>query len=61
MSKIVDEICALIQKYTENGLRVGQVMDNVFGEVAKSGHDPFYISDERLLSELRSYGGADDE
>ena len=49
------EVLGLVKKATHDGLRVGQIMSNVFYDVAKTGTDPFHISDEKLLDFVRKY------
>lgn len=39
----------------DNGLRVGQIMSNVFDDIAKDGTDPFYVDDNKLLEHLEKY------
>lgn len=50
-----DKITKILHTLCDNGLRIGQVMSNVFDEIAKDGTDPFYVSDVKFLEYLEKY------
>jgi len=54
MESIQSKILRLIKEMNNNGLRVGQIMSNVFDVVAKN-KDPFYVSDDELADQLEKY------
>ena len=56
MSDTQSKIIKLIQKMNNNGLRIGQIMSNLFDQMAGAdGTDPFYMEDEKLLKHLEEY------
>jgi len=54
-SDVQNRISNIICTMNDNGLRVGQIMSNLFYEIAKDGTDPFYIEDSQLLERLEEY------
>ena len=58
----VSDILKIVEDQTYNkGMRFGQVIDNVFSEIARSGADPFFVSDEKFLECLKKYAEFDDQ
>jgi len=56
MSDTQSKIIKLIQKMNNNGLRIGQIMSNLFDQMAAAdGTDPFYVEDEKLLKYFEEY------
>lgn len=51
----VDAICEIVKKMTDEGLRIGQIFDNVFGMIAADGKDPFYVDDKMMTEYLNKY------
>jgi hypothetical protein len=49
------ETIEAIKEMMDNGLRLGQIMSNVFNEVSRDGTDPFYVSDEKLQETIIKY------
>ena len=45
----------LIREMSENGLRICQIMSNLFDVMAKDGCDPFYVEDSKLVEYLSKY------
>jgi len=52
-----EQAIELIRKMSDNGLRIGQIMSNVFDVAAKDSSDPFFITDDQLVSYLEKYKG----
>lgn len=50
-----DKILKIVRGLCDNGLRVGQIMSNLFDEIAKDGTDPFYVEDAKFLKCLEKY------
>jgi hypothetical protein len=49
------EIAKIIRDMSDRGLRIGQIMSNVFDVIAKDGQDPFFVTDVKLLEYLNKY------
>jgi len=50
-----DNIVDILREMNSNGLRIGQIMSNLFYNISKDGTDPFYIEDDKLLEQLKEY------
>jgi len=56
--KEVNSTTKLVEKLlngASNGLRIGQMMSNVFYKVSEKGKDPYYLSDDELLKAFEAY------
>ena len=49
------KIMKLVRSMNNNDLRMGQIMSNLFDEIAKDGTDPFYVEDDKFLEYLEKY------
>jgi len=49
------KIVKLIRSMNDNDLRMGQIMSNLFDNIAKDGTDPFYVKDDKFLEHLEKY------
>lgn len=54
-SDVQGKIIKIIRTLNDNGLRIGQIISNVFDEIAKDGTDPFYVDDTKFLEFLEKY------
>jgi hypothetical protein len=55
MDNTLDRIITHIRSMSNKDLRVGQIMSNVFYDIAESGQDPFYVKDGKLLEYLEKH------
>jgi len=45
----VDRFYYVVKQGVDRGMRIGQVIDNIFSLAAQDGYDPFYISNGKLM------------
>ena len=55
MNKTIEALKWYMEKANRNGLRIGQLFDNVFAVLNEKGIDPFYLSDNAMLVAFEDY------